>query len=490
MLLRTEKRVYGKLDKNLRYLQETFDHQADLEMRRIKMRDGRLAVLVYIEALIDQSALQRQILDPLLYKIESAKYFFRDSIPLPVHKVQTTSDWIKIEEALLYGQSILLIDGFKEAVILQTKGAIQPLPTQPHSQKSIYGSKQGFVEMASVNISLIRHYIPNQELKVKAYKVGTRAASKVYFVYLEDVINPNILRKAERCLEAIDIDAISNTGELSDFFEDRPYSLFPQTLLSERPDSTARHILQGKLAIILDHSPFAMIVPFTFFSYFHSVDDYNFRWITSSFVRLLRFLSLIIAVGLPSLYISIISFHFEVVPLDLMLSLAASREKVPLPPILEALLMEIAIEMIREAGVRLPSPLGQTIGVVGGIVIGEAVVQANIVSNVMVIVVAITAISSYIIPYYELANSVRIVRFPLMAISSVFGIVGLAIGVLIIVIHLLSMQPMGSPYMNPVTPIQWRDWKDTWIRVPTFQMLFRLSVNQAQQQKRQDRQNR
>ena len=486
MRIRTGKNVYGNLEKNIRHLQQIFDHQSDLEMRRLKMRDGTLAVLIFIEALIDQSALQEQILEPLLFKIESLRDFLKASVPLPVHKVQTTDNWIEIERALLYGQSILFIEGMKEAVILQTKGAIQPLPTEPHSQKSIYGSKQGFVEIASVNISLIRHYIPNKELKVKAYKVGSRAATKVYFVYLEDVLNPDLLKKAEQRLKSINIDAINNTGELSDFFEDRPYSLFPQTFLSERPDSTASHILQGKLAIILDHSPFAMIVPFTFFTFFHSVDDYNFRWITSSFVRLLRFLSLIVAVGLPSLYISIISFHFEVVPLDLMMSLAASREKVPLPPIFEALLMEIAIEMIREAGVRLPSPLGQTIGVVGGIVIGEAVVQANIVSNVMVIVVAITAISSYIIPYYELANSVRLVRFPLMAISSVFGIVGFVIGILVVVIHLLSMQPMGSPYLNPVTPIRFRDWKDTWIRMPTFKAFYRPTVNRAQQQKRQD----
>lgn len=473
------------MDENIEHLQMTFQNQSDLGMRYLRLKDHTRAVLIYLEALVDQDVLQKQILIPLLYKLESPRQLFEESIPIPILHVTKSNDWVEVERALLLGQSILFVDGFQQAILLQSRGATQSFPTEPRSQKSIYGSKQSFDESATVNISKLRQYISNQQLKVKSYKVGSRAASTVYFVYLEDVMNPEIVKKAEQRLKAIDIDAMNNTGELVDFFEDRPFSLFPQTLLSERPDTTASHILQGKLAVILDHSPFAMIIPFTFFSFFQSVDDYNFRWITSSFVRLLRFFALLIAVGLPSIYISIISFHFELIPLDLMMSLALSREKVPFPPIFEALIMEIAIEMIREAGVRLPSPLGETIGVVGGIVIGEAVVQANIVSNVMVIVVAITAISSYIIPYYELANSVRLVRFPLMVISSIFGIVGFMIGILVIVIHLFSIESMTSPYGNPIAPIRFQDWKDTWIRVPTFNMLRRPSVNRPQQQKRQ-----
>jgi spore germination protein len=298
---------------------------------------------------------------------------------------------------------------------------------------------------------------------------------------MQDIAKPEIVWELEKRIKKVRIDAIINAGELEELIEDHPYSIFPQFETSERPDHTSMQLLQGRIAVLVDHSPRVIIAPMNFTSYFQSVDDFSFRWAIASFTRFLRLSAIFIATVFPATYIAIISFHYEVIPMDLMLSIASSRARVPFPPIIEALLMELAIEMLREAGLRLPKSIGQTIGVVGGIVIGEAAVQAGIVSNIMVIVVAVTAISSYIIPNFDMASSIRLSRFPIMILASILGMVGIIIGVTIIIIHLTSMESLGVPYTSPLAPMRFSDWKDTWIRIPLRKMINRpLSVHPTQ----------
>lgn len=289
-------------------------------------------------------------------------------------------------------------------------------------------------------------------------------------MYLEDVIQPNIVKEMEDRLSQINVDAILNTGELAEYIEDHPISLFPQLIMTERPDAAAAHILQGRIVVVVDHSPSVIVAPVTFSAFFQSVDDYSNRWLIATFLRLLRFLALITTISLSAIYIAIVSFHYEVLPLALLVSIGESRAKVPFPPIVEAFLMELALEMLREAGLRLPGPIGQTIGVVGGIVIGQAAVQAGIVSNIMVIIVAITAISSFIIPDYDMSSSLRLLRFPMMLLAAVFGMVGIVIGLMIIGAQLISMESFGISYGSPIAPIRLSDWKDVWIRLPMWKM--------------------
>lgn len=478
--------ISADLQENLERLQEVFTNTSDLNIRHLQLQDGTKVGLVYFEGLIDKVAVNEQILTTLMYRVESATDLFQEQVPVPVDNVKVENRWKKIEYALFQGDSILFVHAFHRAIIFPTQGWPQRSIKEPQSETSLYGSHEGFVETASMNLALIRRYIPNNELKIRKYQVGKRAPTNVYMVYLEDIINPQIVNELDKRIKQIDVDTVNNTGDLEELIESYPISFLPQAILTERPDTTASHILHGRLALVVDHSPNALIKPITFMTFFQSIDDYSFRWITGSFLRLLRLLALFIAVGLPSLYIAIISFHFEILPLDLMMSIGMSRERIPFPPIVEAFIMEVSIEMIREAGVKLPSPIGQTVGVVGGIVIGEAAVQAGIVSNIMVIVVAITAISSYIIPNYALANAIRIVRFPLMFLASMFGLVGIAIGALIIIIHLISMDNVGVvPYGSPIVPIRFSDWKDALIRAPLRMLKFRPSYNQPQQPKKQ-----
>ena len=254
--------------------------------------------------------------------------------------------------------------------------------------------------------------------------------------------------------------------------------------MTERPDAAASHLMQGRICVVVDRSPSVLIAPMTMTAFFQSVDDYSTRWIAASFIRFLRFFAFFVAAFLPALYIAVISFNYEIIPLNLLLSIGESRGQVPFSPILEALIMELTLEMLREAGIRLPAPIGQTVGIVGGIVIGQTAVQAGIVSNIMVVVVALTGISSFIIPNYDMSSAIRLIRFPMMLLSSMFGIFGLTIGWMILIAHLISLESLGTPYGSPLAPFRIKDMKDTFVRLPLWLMKSRPTSTQPLQKKR------
>ncbi|MBP1962285.1 spore germination protein [Paenibacillus aceris] len=471
--------ISGVLELNLVTIQTVFTYAPDLVTRQFQLRTGDRALLVYLEGLIDKSAINNNILNPLIYEIETVNDIWNSS--LTIAKTEILTLWSDVESSIFQGKSILFIDGQTRSLALHTQGWPQRSIKEPQIESTLKGAHQGFVETSGQNIALIRRYLPNRELKIKEYSIGSRGNTKVSVMYLEDIVQPDFVKEMEDRLLQIHVDAILNTGELAEFIEDHPISLFPQLMMTERPDSAAAHILQGRIAIVVDHSPSVIIAPVTFSAFFQSVDDYSNRWIIASFLRLLRYIALITTMSLTAIYIAIVSFHYEVLPLDLLVSIGESRARVPFPPIIEALLMEISLEMLREAGLRLPGPIGQTIGVVGGIVIGQAAVQAGIVSNIMVIIVAITAISSFIIPDFDMSSSLRLLRFPMMLMAALFGMVGIVIGLMIIGAHLISMESFGLSYGSPIAPIRLSDWKDVWIRVPMWKMKKRpLSADPTQ----------
>jgi spore germination protein len=401
-----------------------------------------------------------------------------------VSQISTSAYWNELENAILQGDTVLLIDGRKAATLLDTKGWPQRAIEDPQIETSLKGAHQGFMETGTQNIALIRRYLPNRELKIKEMTIGSRGKCKVWLMYLADVANPQLVSDLETRLQSIDVDTVINTGELVEFIEDNPYSPFPQFILTERPDSTVSQILQGRIAIVVDRSPSVLVAPATFISFFQSIDDYSTRWLIASFIRLLRFLAFAIALLLPALYIAFISFNYEVIPVQLLFSIAESRSRVPFPPLLEAMLMEITLEMMREAGVRLPAPVGQTVGIVGGIIIGQTAVQAGIVSNIMVIVVASTAIASFIIPNYDMGTAIRLLRFPLMIIAFMFGIVGIIAGMMILVVHLVTLESLGTPYGSPLSPFRWTDMKDSFVRFPAWKMIKRPNSAKPVQSRR------
>ncbi|MEC2131756.1 spore germination protein [Brevibacillus centrosporus] len=476
--------ISDRLDENIAMLQTIFTLTPDLIIRTFESNfaEGRVA-LVYLSGLVDKNSINNNMLRPLLNPTSNADTSIVDL--LSVGAISNAYDMETVEAEILQGSSVLLIEGRTEACVVETHGWPQRAVEDPQMEASLKGAHQGFVETDIQNIALIRRYLPNRELKIKQLRVGERGKTKLSIMYMEDIASPDVLKEMEDRIKLLNIDAVINTGELAELIEDNPFSPFPQLVTTERPDSVASHLLQGRIAVVVDRSPSVLVGPATFASFFQTVDDYSTRWPVATFIRLLRYLAFLVATFLPAVYIALVSFNYEVIPIDLILSVGESRERVPFPPLLEAMLMELTLEMLREAGVRLPAPIGQTVGIVGGIVIGQAVVQAGVVSNIMVIVVAFTAIASFIIPNYDMASALRLLRFVMMGLAGMFGIVGIVIGLMTMMGHMISLESLGVPYGSPLAPTRYSDWKDLFVRVPLWNMKNRPVSARARQLKRQ-----
>ncbi|WP_407673299.1 spore germination protein [Paenibacillus silvisoli] len=479
------KPLSGDLDKNVADLQELLTLTPELITRRLLIKStGERATLMYLENLSDKMAINNDVLRPLMhYTVETDEPLIEHIVT--VGCLRQATDLYQVEFAVLEGNSVLFVENKATAEIFATHGWPQRAIEDPQMEASLKGAHQGFVETDCQNIALVRRYIQNRELKIKETRVGRRGMTKISILYLADVVHPEVLQELIDRIDGIDADAILSSGELEEFIEDNPYSPFPQFTTTERPDSVASQILQGRLAIIIDKSPEVLIGPANFAMFFQSIDDYSVRWQVSSFIRILRFLAFFITIFLPASYIAVTSYNFEVIPLRLLLSIGQSRASVPFPPILEALIMELTLEMLKEAGIRLPSPIGQTVGIVGAIVIGQATVQAGIVSNIMVIVVSLTALSSFIIPNNDMSSAIRLIRFPMMLIAFFYGLLGVSIGMLVLLGHLIALESLGTPYFSPFSPVRFADWKDSFLRLPIWKMTTRPLSARATQSRKQ-----
>ncbi|WNR45008.1 spore germination protein [Paenibacillus roseipurpureus] len=473
----------NSLSMNITQLQSLFSDTPDLVIRSFTYKQtGAPAALAYLDGLVDKNSINNNVLHPLLFhEFDLADH---DKLPIAIGDLHRLLKWSDISFALLNGYSVLFVEGYDYAFSLETQGWPQRAISDSQIEASLKGAHQGFIETGSQNIALIRRYISSQQLKIKELYVGERTRSKVSILYLEDVALPEIRLELERRITGLRVDCILNTGELAELIEDNPFSLFPQLITTERPDTAASQLLQGRYCVVVDRSSSVLIAPVGLAAFFQGIDDYSTRWPVATFFRLLRYFACLIAAFLPAFYIACISFNHELIPLDLILSIGEFRSAVPFPPFIEALIMEIMLEMLREAGVRLPAPIGQTVGIVGGIVIGQAAVQAGIVSNLMVVVVASTAVASFILPNFDMAASVRLIRFPMMTIASMYGIIGIMAGSMVIIAHLISLKSLGEAYSSPIAPMRITDWKDVFIRLPLAKMVKRPKSVRTLQKRR------
>ncbi|MFB5253837.1 spore germination protein [Bacillus mycoides] len=470
------------LSKNIADIQNIFRQAPDLVIRRFQITvDGLEAALVYLSGLTDKELIQNHVLSPLMH----SDFDTDTELPIPLGQIKIINTLSQIENAIFGGDSVLLIHSRTTAHQLDTKGWPQRSVEDAHNEIALKGAHQAFIETGSQNIAMIRRYIPYRELTIKEIVIGVRSKTRISILYLKDVASEDVLKELETRIQNITVDAVASNGELIEFIEDNPYSPFPQFILTERPDLAVSHILQGRFVTVMDHSPNVLITPTNFISFFQGVDDYGTRWLVASSIRVLRFIAFMIALFLPASYVAFISFNFEVIPVELYLSIAESRTRVPFSPVMEALLMEITLETMREGALRIPTPIGQTVGIVGGIVIGQAAVQAGIVSNIMIIVVAVTAISSFVIPNYDMGAAVRFLRFPMMLAAALFGIVGLVIGWMTLIGHLISLESLGTPYGTPLAPFRFADMKDAFVRFPLWAIRRRPKGKRAIQSIRQ-----
>lgn len=456
--------VYTSLEKNKEFIENQLFHTSDLKWRSIRFNQLE-GLIVYLESLSDVQRIQKEIIQP----IEEKKQGTLDEVITSV-EITEKSDLGELPRALIQGNCVLLFEGTAEVFIVGVAAVYIRNITEPLNEGVIRGAHDGFIEHLMTNLYLVRKRVENPDLVVRYYQTGKATKTKLALLYMQDLANPDLVKEVDQRIGSITMDITISSGFIAELIEDNPFSIFPQILYTERPDRTAAHLMEGRVAILTEGDPSALILPVTFFAFYQSPDDYNSRWIAGSLIRLIRLISFIIASLLPALYIAIIGFHPEILPENLILSVKSSIDKVPFPPIIEAILMQITLEVLREAGVRLPSRVGQTIGIVGGLVIGESVVRAGLVSYPMVIVVALTAISSFVAPSNEISTATRILGFPLMILAAMFGLIGITFGMLFILIHLCKLESFGTSYFAPIMPLRIKDFKDTFVRFPIWSL--------------------
>lgn len=408
----------------------------------------------------------------------------KESIAIDDVKEEDNLD--KVVDQILTGETALLLDGSSEALILSSRGWPVRGVSEPETETVVRGPRDGFGETMRVNTALVRRRIRDPKLKVKNKQAGRRSKTDIAIMYIEDIVNEELIKELHKRIDEVDIDRIMESSTLESLIEDNYISPFPQMESTERPDSVSASLYEGRVGIIVDNTPFALIVPTTIGTLFQATEDYYSRWTITSFIRLLRMLAAFFAVFAPALYIAVSSFHPGIIPTTLTFHLAASRINVPFPAVLEAFLMEITIEILRESGTRIAGPIGNTIGIVGGLIIGQAAVEAGIVSPLMIIIVAVTTMSSFALPSYEWASGLRFCRFLFMILAAVLGLYGIMLGVTILLAHLAKLESFGIPFTSPYSGLGLKegDLKDTLIKAPIQKLKFRPKFTRPKNKRR------
>lgn len=475
---RSQEKLSDSYIANISVLQDIYKQCSDVIFRPFQISDNTAASIIYINGLTDQDAVGKLVLAPLM----QTEWSHEDELgrliesSLPVSEVRLLRTFGECVEQLSGGNPILIVDGHHQGISIAISQTERRSIEEPQAESVIRGPREGFTEELTVNLSLVRRKIRSPLLKSEALTIGKYTGTDVVITYIEGLAIKELVEEVRSRVKRIDIDGILETSYIEEMIEDKSYSPFPQSLVTERPDVVAANLLEGRIGIFVNGTPFVLIVPINFFSLLQSPEDYYDRYLFSTVTRWLRYVFLFMSMLLPSLYVAILSYHQEMIPASLFFSIASSREGVPFPAVVEALIMEIAFEALREAGVRLPKQVGSAVSIVGALVIGQAAVAAGIVSSPMVMVVAITGIASFMVPHYAIGFSLRIIRFPIMLLAGVLGLLGVIMGIIAVLIHMCTLRSFGIPYMSPVATVEQRDLKDILVRAPWWKMNTRPSL--------------
>lgn len=383
------------------------------------------------------------------------------------------SDYDALYSRILSGNTVVLLDGYDKFLALNTYGPEEREISEPTSQTIIRGPKDAFTENISVNISQIRKRIKDKSVKIENMQIGSITKTRVSVIYLDSIAKAEIINEIKSRLSQINIDGILDSGYIEELIKDDHHSVFPTLLNSEKPDSVVAGLLEGKVAIVVDGSPYVLTAPALFVDFLQVSEDYYHHYIVASMTRIFRIMSLFLTLLVPSMFIALTTFHHEMIPTPLLISIAAQREGVPFPSFVQAILMELVFEILREAGIRMPRAIGSAISIVGALVLGQAAVQAGFIAAIVVIIVSITAISSFAIPNYSMSNAIRYLRFILMILSAAFGLYGIFIGMIVLTLHLSKLKSIGVPYLSPIAPKIANENKDTFLRFPLWKLRYR-----------------
>lgn len=464
----------GNLDENIELIRNGLGNKNPIVVKHFYIGiDKPLdAAIIYIDGLINKDILNRDILNPLMMHIQEnltgkediSNYLCKRYISMSNTLVE--SDLNILLKHLKSGSSVLLINGVTEAIIVDTKGGMIRDISEPINETAAKGPRDGFVENLEANISQIRRRLKDKNLAIELLNVGVRTQNDIAICYIDNIVDKAVLEELKKRISSIDIDGALSIGHIEECIEGYPYTVFPQALSTERPDRAVANILEGRIVVIMDGGPVALILPSLFMQFFQAVEDYTQRSIISSFVRVLRIIAAFVVITLPSIYLTLIKFNVELIPIKFVTPIVQSRIGIALTPFLEIIAMEMVVEFLREGGLRLPTKIAQTLSLVGGIIIGDTAIKSRIVSPTTLLVVGITVIATFLIPNYDMSLSIRILRFPMLILANIMGIFGIAVGWFFILTHLFSLDSLGVPYLE----FHKSDMKDTFIRAPLWKM--------------------
>lgn len=471
------RKIATSLKKNQKILGEIFSECADIKMVEMNIGDQQQigCLAAYIEAAGGNNLFEHSLVGKLLNELcrcdSNTVYEKLRANGLGASDVTSYDNFEDAVLGVLIGDTILFVDGFDRVLKIPDKGYPGMGVQETDSEKVIRGSNEGFTDSIKTNTALIRKRLRTPKVKVKEQRLGVRSRTNVDLVYMEDLIRPELLAEIEERLKRFEIDGVMDSGIIEQLSEEKWYSPFPQFQTTQRPDRAAMAVLEGRIVLMTDNSPIALILPTDYNSFIQTSDDYYNRWEIASMGRILRYFASVFSMLLPGFYLAVCNFHTQILPTQLLLSFAAARQGVPFPSVVEVLLMEISFELLREAGVRLPGAMGNTIGIVGGLIIGQAAVEANLVSPIVVIVVAFTALCSFAIPNEEFATAFRILKFFFIGMSAWLGFFGFLAALLAVLIHLSQLKSFGIPYLMPFAGADLNDYqdeRDSLIRLPLF----------------------
>ena len=429
-------------------------------------------VLCYIEGLVNKQQIELSMIEPIKrwQKINKRNCKPTDLIhQLEVSaQINLNQNFDEVITAILKGHVAIFVEGVNQSYTIPMKEWPTRAVEEPIAQTVVRGPREGFTETLLVNTSLLRRRILDPSLRFKPFQVGHITKTPILVAYLESQVDQEVLQEVIKRVSNINTNKIFESGMLEELIKEDGYTPFPLFQDSERPDSTAADLAEGKVVIMLEGTPFVLVTPVTFISFFQAAEDNYNQFDISSFIRVIRVLSFFLSLSLSALFIAVTTFHHELIPTSLLVSLAAQREGIPFPAFVEALLMELVFEILREAGVRMPRPIGSAVAIVGAIVIGESAVAAGLVSPAIVIVVSLSAISSFVSPYFAFSSAARLLRFLNMVMAATAGMFGIIFFMLALTIHLCSLTSMGKPYFTPLVTFHPDRLKDGILRYPLW----------------------
>ncbi|MCA1053944.1 spore germination protein [Rossellomorea aquimaris] len=459
------------------FKQEILSHigRSDDLIFRIVTSHNQHILILFFEDLVDARVLNECIVRPLEQMPEE---FDAETISnkVQIAGITRTNQLIEVVDQLVDGAAYVFkeFDTYGILCDIEDKGSREP--EKAETESLVFGPKISFTESISKNLNLVRSNISDPNLCVETFMIGSRSKRKVQLVYIQDIADEENVNTFRQRINDLDVDSIIDSTVLSQLIEDDSWTVFPQLMTTELPDRLTVSLLHGKVGLLVDRSPTVIIAPSTFMNFFESTEDIYMRWNMGTFLRIIRFIAIFFSVLLTPAYVAVLTYHYEVIPSALLVSLGQSRSNVPFPPVFEAFLLEFVIELLREAGARLPTKVGQTMGIVGGIVIGQAAVDAGFTSNILIIIIAISALGSFTAPSYAIGTAVRMIRFPIILMAGLYGGVGIMFCFCFMIIHLLKVTTLGRPYLSPIYPFRFADWKYSLFRSP-YQYLVNRPVS-------------